>query len=64
MGSTNANDAKIECTANPSCHMFFDFKGAGNNFAACEHTAMTEASTVGSVLYQKLNGKYIHICEM
>ena len=64
MGSTNASDADMECTANPSCHMFFDWKGAGYRFYACDNTGKAEASKVGSVLYQKLNGKYIHIYEM
>ena len=57
MGSTNASDADMECTANPSCHMFFDWNGAGKIFWACKNTAMTKASIVGSVLYQVLNGK-------
>ena len=57
MGSTNASDADMECTANPSCHMFFDWNGAGKRFWACKNTAMTKASIVGSVLYQVLNGK-------
>ena len=57
MGSTNARGADMECTANPSCHMFFDWNGAGKRFWACKNTAMTKASIVGSVLYQVLNGK-------
>ena len=55
MSSTNIIDAKIECTANPSCHMFFDWKGAGYRFCACDNTGKVEASKVGSVLYQKLS---------
>ena len=52
MSSTNLNDAKKECTTNPSCHVFYDSKGAGGKFYACDNTTTIKNSTVGSILYQ------------
>ena len=51
MSSTNINDAKKECISDPSCDMFYDRKGAGSNFRACENTASIRNSTIGAILY-------------
>ena len=56
MNSTNVNDAKKECTTNPSCHVFYDSKGAGGKFHTCDNTTSIKDSTVGSILYQVRKG--------
>ena len=53
MTAITFSDAKTECSENVSCHMFFDWKGTGNKFYACENTASIEESESGSILYQK-----------
>ena len=64
MSSTNVNDAKKECTANPKCHMFIDYLGDGRSFGACENTALIKDSTIiGSALYQKSYGNKISTFE-
>ena len=51
MDSTNVNDAKKECVSDPSCDMFYDRKGAGSSFRACDNTASIRNSTIGAILY-------------
>ena len=54
--STNVNAAKEECDSIPSCHMFYNYKGNGKSFYACENTASVQSSAAGSILYQVLSG--------
>ena len=59
MSSTNLDDAKKECIIHPSCDMFYDRKGAGSSFRACENTASIRNSTIGAILYH-LSGNITH----
>lgn len=61
MSSTNINDAKKECTTNTICHVFYDSKGAGGKFYACDNTTSIKNSTVGSILYQVPLGNIIYM---
>ena len=54
MTAITFSDAKTECSENVSCNMFYDYKGTGNKFFACENTASIKESGSGSILYQKL----------
>ena len=60
MSSTNINDAKKECATNPTCFVFYDSKGAGEKFYACDNTTTIKDSTVGSILYQVPLGNKIY----
>ena len=53
MMSTNLNDAKLECSANPNCHMFFHDISMSYDFtfAACESTASIRTCTKGNIVY-------------
>jgi len=53
MQSTNELDAKIECTRNPSCTMFYQLATDETVFRSCENTAEIYGSGIGSILYQK-----------
>ena len=55
--SSNANDAKNECSNDPSCHMFYQYGGALQQFYACENKALIRASSFGSILYQPEGNK-------
>ena len=59
MTAITFSDAKTECSENVSCNMFYDYKGTGNEFFACENTASIKESTFGTVLYQN-DGNKVH----
>ena len=52
MSSRNINDAKEECLTNPNCHMFYNVRGRGKSFWACEDTANLAADFSGDILYR------------
>ena len=39
MSSTNIDDAKKECSNNPSCYMFYKNYNLNTPFSSCESTA-------------------------
>ena len=53
MMSTNLNDAKLECSANPNCHMFFHDVSMSYEFtfAACQSTASIRTCLKGNIVY-------------
>ena len=52
MSSTNANDAKRECSKNPGCHMFYRSGKDRQKFLACEISARIWSSSFGAILFQ------------
>ena len=60
MASRNMHDAKEECKRNPSCHIFYDVCGYGNEFRYCKDTASVKLSSCGSVLFR--HGNLLAIC--
>ena len=59
MSSKTVNDSKNECQNNPSCHMFYDRCGKGDQFKFCNGAASVVESGCGSVLYGNGNVKTI-----
>ena len=57
MKSTNAIDAKRECSNSPSCYMFYQHGNDETTFRSCENTAEIHVSSIGSILYQKKGNK-------
>ena len=57
MIATSLDDAKLECSANPNCHMFFHDVSMSYNFtfAACESTASIRICTKGNIVYTSGN---------
>ena len=52
MSSRNINDAKEECLTNPNCHMFYNIRGEGKYFWACEVPGSMTDSFSGDILYR------------
>ena len=57
MISTSLNDAKLECSANPNCQMFFHDVSMSYNFtfAACQSTASIRICTKGNIVFTSGN---------
>ena len=55
MTSTNVNDAKKECTNNPSCHMFYKGCEEGAGYYACRDSSTEFSLPCGELLYKKYN---------
>ena len=56
MSSSNVYDAKKECDSIPNCDRFYDNRGSGKHFYACENTAVGYESTEDSIMYHALLG--------
>ena len=56
MSSSNVYDAKKECDSILNCHRFFDNRGSGKHFYACDNTAIVYDSTEDSIMYHALLG--------
>ena len=50
--SKNLNDAKIECSKHPKCHMFIDKCGDTSEFSYCSKTGTLQKSGCQSNLYK------------
>ena len=50
--SKNLNDAKIECSKHPKCHMFVDKCGDTSKFSYCTKTGTIQTSNCQTNLYK------------
>ena len=58
---TTLSETKHQCSADPSCTMFYDVKGEGTTFKMCDQDAEIKESTSGTVLFVK-RSEYNSIC--